>query len=95
MYEPSNTTKKAFSKQRITANFDNFYHAFGQITFNMEKQATYNYYMSQQKQNFVQIAQNDTLIKQHNDLLNQNHKILQQNEEIINLLKKISNEINK
>ena len=35
----------------------------------MEKQATYNYYMSQQKQNFVQIAQLDTLIKQHNDLL--------------------------
>ena len=57
----------------------------------MEKQATYNYYMSQQKQNFDQIAQLDTLIKQHNDLLNQNHKVLQQNDEIIELLKQIAN----
>lgn len=47
--------------------------------------------MSQQKQNFVQIAQLDTLIKQHNDLLNQNHKVLQQNDEIIELLKQIAN----
>lgn len=56
--------KKAFDKQSIFANFDNFYHAMGQFTFNMEKQAKYNYYMSQQKQNFIQIAQLDTLIKQ-------------------------------
>ncbi|QQN55208.1 hypothetical protein CD121_07370 [Staphylococcus pasteuri] len=89
--EPTDTTKKAFNKQKIDANFDNFYHAFGKITFNMEKQATYNYYMSQQKQNFVQIAQLDTLIKQHNDLLNQNNKVLQQNDEIIKLLKQIAN----
>lgn len=89
--EPTDTTKKAFNKQKIDANFDNFYHAFGKITFNMEKQATYNYYMSQQKQNFVQIAQLDTLIKQNNDLLNQNHKVLQQNDEIIELLKQIAN----
>lgn len=89
--EPTNTTKDAFDKQSIFANFDNFYHALGQFTFNMEKQATYNYYMSQQKQNFVQIAQLDTLIKQNNDLLNQNHKLLQQNDEIIELLKQIAN----
>lgn len=89
--EPTNTTKDVFDKQSIFANFDNFYHALGQFTFNMEKQATYNYYMSQQKQNFVQIAQLDTLIKQHNDLLNQNHKVLQQNDEIIELLKQIAN----
>lgn len=87
--EPTNTTKDAFDKQSIFANFDNFYHALGQFTFNMEKQATYNYYMSQQKQNFVQIAQLDTLIKQHNDLLNQNHKVMQQNDEIIELLRRI------
>ena len=89
--EPTETTKKAFDKQSIFANFDNFYHAMGQFTFNMEKQAKYNYYMSQQKQNFIQIAQLDTLIKQYNNLLDQNHKILQQNDEIINLLKQISN----
>lgn len=89
--EPTSTTKNAFDKQSIFANFDNFYHALGQFTFNMEKQATYNYYMSQQKQNFIQIAQLDTLIKQHNDLLNQNHKVLKQNEEIISLLKEIAN----
>lgn len=87
--EPTSTTKNAFDKQSIFANFDNFYHALGQFTFNMEKQATYNYYMSQQKQNFVQIAQLDTLIKQHNDLLNQNHKVTQQNDEIIELLRRI------
>ena len=46
--EPTETTKKAFDKQSIFANFDNFYHAMGQFTFNMEKQAKYNYYMSQQ-----------------------------------------------
>ena len=40
--------QKAFDKQSIFANFDNFYHAMGQFTFNMEKQAKYNYYMSQQ-----------------------------------------------
>lgn len=89
--EPTSTTKNAFDKQSIFANFDNFYHALGTLTFNMEKQATYNYYMSQQKQNFVQIAQLDTLIKQNNDLLNQNHKVLQQNDEIIELLKQIAN----
>ena len=89
--EPTSTTKNAFDKQSIFANFDNFYHALGTLTFNMEKQATYNYYMSQQKQNFVQIAQLDTLIKQHNDLLNQNNKVLQQNDEIIELLKQIAN----
>ncbi len=89
--EPTSTTKNAFDKQSIFANFDNFYHALGTFTFNMEKQATYNYYMSQQKQNFVQIAQLDTLIKQHNDLLNQNNKVLQQNDEIIELLKQIAN----
>lgn len=91
IFEPTTTTKNAFNKQSITANFDNFYHALGSFTFNMEKQATYNYYMSQQKQNFIQIAQLDTLIKQHNDLLNQNHKVLKQNEEIISLLKEIAN----
>lgn len=35
--EPTETTKKAFDKQSIFANFDNFYHAMGQFTFNMEK----------------------------------------------------------
>lgn len=82
--EPTDTTKKAFNKQRIDANFDNFYHAFGQMTFNMEKQAKYNYYMSQQKQKFIQIAQNDKLIKQQNE-------ILFQNDRIIELLEKIAN----
>lgn len=76
IHNPSDTTLEAFKKQQIFANFDNFYHAIGQFTLNMEKQATYNYYMSQQKQNFIQIAQNDQLIKQ--------------NEEIIKLLTKIA-----
>ncbi|ANZ34653.1 hypothetical protein I6J04_01825 [Staphylococcus carnosus] len=73
---PSNTTIEAFRHQQIFANFDNFYHAVGQFTLNMEKQAQYNYYMSQQKQNFINIAQQDKLIKQ--------------NEEIIRLLKIIA-----
>lgn len=77
IYNPSNTTIEVFQKQQILANFDKFYHAFGQLTFNMEKQATYNYYMTHQKQNFIQIAQND--------------KIIKQNEEIIELLKVIAN----
>lgn len=76
IHNPSDTTLEAFKKQQIFANFDNFYHAIGQFTLNMEKQATYNYYMSQQKQNFIQIAQNDQLIKQ--------------NEEIIKLLTRIA-----
>lgn len=74
---PTKTTLDAFKKQRIQANFDTFYHSMGMFTFNMEKQAKYNYYMSQQKQNFIQIAQNDKLIKQ--------------NDEIIDLLKQIAN----
>ncbi|EJG0136315.1 hypothetical protein C3E47_RS11910 [Staphylococcus pseudintermedius] len=77
IYNPSNTTIEVFQKQQILANFDKFYHAFGQLTFNTEKQATYNYYMTHQKQNFIQIAQND--------------KIIKQNEEIIELLKVIAN----
>lgn len=82
--EPTDTTKKAFNKQRIDANFDNFYHAFGQMTFNMEKQAKYNYYMSQQKQKFIQIAQNDKLIKQQNEILYQNDRIIELLEKIVN-----------
>ncbi|OEK48567.1 hypothetical protein EUA50_03020 [Staphylococcus saprophyticus] len=83
IYYPSQTTLNAFSKQNIMANFDKFYHAFGTFTLNMEKQATYNYYQTQQNQNFIQIAQNDTIIKQQ-------EKIVEQNDEIIKLLKIIS-----
>ena len=53
IYYPSQTTLNAFSKQNIMANFDKFYHAFGTFTLNMEKQATYNYYQTQQNQNFI------------------------------------------
>ncbi|WP_262504612.1 hypothetical protein [Staphylococcus warneri] len=77
IYNPSETTLKAFSKQSILASFDKFYSLMGMFTLNTEKQALYNYYMTQQKQNFIQIAQNDKLIKQ--------------NDEIIDLLKQISN----
>ncbi|MFP5164786.1 hypothetical protein U9L70_11400 [Staphylococcus equorum] len=77
IYNPSQTTSDAFVKQNIMANFDKFYHALGSFTLNMEKQAMYNYYQTQQNQNFIQIAQNDTLIKQ--------------NDEIIDLLKTIAN----
>ncbi|WP_253345380.1 hypothetical protein [Staphylococcus equorum] len=77
IYHPSQTTSDAFVKQNIMANFDKFYHALGSFTLNMEKQAMYNYYQTQQNQNFIQIAQNDTLIKQ--------------NDEIIDLLKTIAN----
>lgn len=77
IYNPSQTTMDAFTKQNIMANFDKFYHALGTFTLNMEKQAMYNYYQTQQNQNFIQIAQNDTLIKQ--------------NDEIIELLKTIAN----
>ena len=66
---PSNTTIEAFRHQQIFANFDNFYHAVGQFTLNMEKQAQYNYYMSQQKQNFINIAQQDKLIKQNEGII--------------------------
>lgn len=75
IFNPSETTLEVFKQQKIYANFDNFYHAIGQFTLNMEKQAQYNYYMSQQKQNFIHIAQRD--------------KIIKQNEEIIQLLKEI------
>ncbi|MGW7906284.1 hypothetical protein ACWEXP_00755 [Staphylococcus pseudoxylosus] len=77
IYNPSRTTTDAFTKQNIMANFDKFYHALGAFTLNMEKQAMYNYYQTQQNQNFIQIAQNDKLIKQ--------------NDEIIELLKQIAN----
>lgn len=77
IYNPSQTTLDAFAKQNIMANFDKFYHALGTFTLNMEKQAMYNYYQTQQNQNFIQIAQNDKLIKQ--------------NDEIIELLKQIAN----
>lgn len=73
---PTETTIEAFKFQQIFANFDNFYHVMGQFTFNIEKQAQFNYYMSQQKQNFIHIAQRD--------------KIIKQNDEIIELLKKIA-----
>ena len=69
IYNPSQTTMEAFKHQQIFANFDNFYHAIGQFTFNMEKQAQYNYYMSQQKQNFIQVAQNDKIIKQNDEII--------------------------
>ena len=88
---PTNATLNAFKKQKIMANYDNFYHTLGMFTLNMEKQAKYNYYMSQQKQNFIQIAQLDILIKQNNDSLNQNHENLKQNEQIIELLTQIAN----
>ena len=77
IYNPSQTTMDAFTNQNIMANFDQLYHALGTFTLNMEKQAMYNYYQTQQNQNFIQIAQNDTLIKQ--------------NDEIIELLKTIAN----
>lgn len=77
IYNPSKTTTDAFTKQNIMANFDKFYHALGAFTLNMEKQAMYNYYQTQQNQNFIQTAQNDKLIKQ--------------NDEIIELLKTIAN----
>lgn len=65
--------------------------SLGTITGNLERQAMFTFYSTQQKQNFIEIAQLDTLIKQHNDLLNQNNKIQEQNEEIIELLKQIAN----
>ncbi|UQW80951.1 hypothetical protein [Staphylococcus edaphicus] len=64
-------------KQRVDANFDKVLNSLGMFTTNREKQAQYNYYVTQQKQNFIEIAQND--------------KIIKQNDEIISLLKKISN----
>ena len=74
---PTNTTLDAFSRQRIDANVDKVLNSLGMFTTNREKQAQYNYYVTQQKQNFIQIAQNDKLIKQ--------------NDEIIDLLKSIAN----
>lgn len=73
---PTNTTLDAFSRQRIDANVDKVLNSLGMLTTNREKQAQYNYYVTQQKQNFIQIAQNDKLIKQ--------------NDEIIDLLKTIA-----
>lgn len=73
---PTKTTTEAFKQQQIYANFDNFYHTIGKITLDMEKQAQFHYYMTQQKQTFINIAQQDKLIKQ--------------NEEIIQLLKAIA-----
>ncbi|MDR5622391.1 hypothetical protein QTA71_10595 [Staphylococcus haemolyticus] len=88
---PTSTTKNAFTKQRFDASFDRFMNGLGSISMSLERQAMFTYYSTQQKQNFIEIAQNDTLIKQNNDLLNQNHKLLQQNDEIIELLKQIAN----
>ncbi|MCK1977003.1 hypothetical protein LNK15_08045 [Jeotgalicoccus huakuii] len=80
---PTDVTKHSYQSQNMMASFDKFYNAFGMLTFNMEKQATFNYYNNQLKQSFMLAAQNDELIKQ-------NDKIIEQNDEIINLLSQIA-----
>ena len=69
IYNPSETTLKAFSKQSILANFDKFYNLMGMFTLNTEKQALYNYYKTQQKQNLYESPKNDKLIKQNHQII--------------------------
>lgn len=80
---PTKVTKNSYQSQNMMGSFDKFYNAFGMLTFNMEKQATFNFYNNQLKQSFMIAAQNDELIKQ-------NEVIIDQNEEIIKLLSQIA-----
>lgn len=81
---PTSVTQYSYDNQNMMASFDKFYNAIGMLTFNMEKQATFNFYNNQLKQSFMLAAQNDELIKQ-------NDAIIDQNEEIIKLLSHIAN----
>lgn len=81
---PTSVTRYSYDSQNMMASFDKFYNGIGMLTFNMEKQATFNFYNNQLKQSFMIAAQNDELIKQ-------NDKISDQNEEMIKLLSQIAN----
>lgn len=81
---PNSVTTAAFVKQDFQANFDNFYNSVGMLTLNMEKQAQYNYYKSQQKQNFIQIAQNDALLTQNDKLIEQNATMIELMQQLVN-----------
>ena len=95
---PSNVTKYAFEHQSMMANWNKFYNGFGMLTLNMEKQAQYNYYDMQQRQNMINIAQNDAIIKQNEetlkvemDIRDQNEKLIEQNNQMIELMKQMAN----
>lgn len=91
IYNPSEVTKRAFSNQSIMANFNKFYNAMGMITLNAEKQAMYNYYDIQQRQNFINVAQQDEIIKQNDKIVEQNETLIEQNEMMIELMKQMAN----
>lgn len=82
IYNPSEVTKRAFSNQSIMANFNKFYNGIGMLTLNQEKQAHFNYYDVQQRQNFINVAQQDEIIKQ-------NDKLIEQNETMIELMRQM------
>lgn len=88
---PSKVTLDAFNKQDIMANFNKFYNFVGKLTLNQEKQAQFNYYDVQQRQNFINIAQQDEIIKQNDKIIEQNETLIEQNETMIKLMEQMAN----
>lgn len=91
MPNPSNTTKKAFERQRIDINLNKFLNFMGMMTMDVKAQAEASFYNAQLKQNFISIAQQDESIKQNEEIINQNNKLIEQNEMMIELMKQMGN----
>lgn len=89
--KPSDITLNAFERQDIMANFNKFYNFVGKLTLDQEKQAHFNFYDVQQRQNFITIAQNDEIIKQNDKIVEQNETLIEQNEMMIELMKQMAN----
>lgn len=87
---PSDTTLNAFERQDIMANFNKFYNFIGKLTLDQEKQAQFNFYDIQQRQNFINIAQQDEIIKQNDEIVQQNQILIDQNEQMIELMKQMA-----
>lgn len=89
--KPSDTTLNAFERQDIMANFNKFYNFVGKLTLDHDKQAQFNFYDIQQRQNFIAVAQNDEIIKQNDKIVEQNETLIEQNEQMIELMKQMAN----
>ena len=89
--KPSDTTLNAFERQDIMANFNKFYNFVGKLTLDHDKQAQFNFYDIQQRQNFIAVAQNDEIIKQNDKIVEQNETLIEQNETMIELMKQMAN----
>ena len=89
--KPSDTTLNAFERQDIMANFNKFYNFVGKLTLDHDKQAQFNFYDIQQRQNFIAVAQQDKIIQQNDEIVQQNQKLIEQNEQMIELMKQMAN----